>query len=247
MNSRGITFIVWGGALVLGSLALRELAGLSLPRDWAMPPAQREPGVGLMLGGFRALAANVAWLRVQSSWEKKDATAILASLRRTVALDSRPLTFWINGARMLAYDMAEWQISAGGGERDHPGLRERVDRNQAQLALQWLRDAEQAHPHAADLLIERANIQLNRARDLPAAAESYRLAAAQPGAPRFAARLHGEMLRRLGQKTEAYAWLIRLHPTLPRDDEDAAADLVLARIRNLEKELGTTDVYRPSG
>jgi len=30
---------------------------------------------------------------------------------------------------------------------------------------------------------------------------------------------------------------VKLHPRLPRNDEAAAADLVLARIRQLEREL----------
>jgi hypothetical protein len=45
------------------------------------------------------------------------------------------------------------------------------------------------------------------------------------------------MLRKAGHKAEALAWLIQLHPTLPRDNEGAAADVVLERIRELEREL----------
>jgi hypothetical protein len=46
------------------------------------------------------------------------------------------------------------------------------------------------------------------------------------------------MLRRIGRKAEALAWLIELHPALPPHDEAAAADAVLGRIRELESELG---------
>ena len=82
------------------------------------------------------------------------------------------------------------------------------------------------------------NIELNRLDDLAGAAESYRRAWEQPNAPYYAARLHGELLRRLGRKPAALEWLRGLHPQLPPGDESAGADLVLARIRRLERELG---------
>ena len=73
---------------------------------------------------------------------------------------------------------------------------------------------------------------------LPGAATSYRRASEQPDAPFFAARLHAGLLRRLGRRAEAHAWLTQLHPQLPASDESAGAALVLARIRELERELG---------
>ena len=125
------------------------------------------------------------------------------------------------------------------------GERERA--REAQLALRRLDAAAPFHPASADLWIERANIQLTRLRDVAAAAVSYRRAWEQPNAPYYAARLHAEMLKRLGRKPEALAWLIQLHPQLPPDDESACADLVLARIRELERELRVpaAEAYRP--
>lgn len=92
------------------------------------------------------------------------------------------------------------------------------------------------HPARADLWIERANIELNQLHDVAAAAESYRRAARQSDAPYYAARLYAEMLRRQGRNAEALSWLVQLHPTLPKDHEAAAAAIVLARIRELERQ-----------
>jgi hypothetical protein len=47
--------------------------------------------------------------------------------------------------------------------------------------------------------------------------------------------LHAELLKRLGRKAEALAWLVQLHPQLPPGDE--ATEIVLGRIRDLEKDL----------
>jgi len=199
-----------------------------------------------LLGGFRALVADGAWIRMYALWEHRDLPAVDTLLHLVTAVDSRPVYFWINGARIIAYDFAAWQIAEGGGSMS-PAAEDRIRREQAMRALGFLDAAVQLHPQNADLWIERATIQLNGLRDYLAAAESYRRAWEMPGAPFYAARLHAEMLRRAGHKAEALAWLARLYPTLPRDNESAAADVVLERIRELERELGVPPerAYRP--
>jgi hypothetical protein len=200
-----------------------------------------------LLGELRAPLADLCWLQVQLNWEERNLLATQASLRNAVTVDPRPLTFWLNGARMLAYDMPEWRL-AGMSAPTSEDFRRRVDQEQGGLALAWLDQAESQHPESPEILIERANIQLNRLHDVAAAAESYRRATEKPGTPPYAARLYAELLRRLGRKAEAHAWLVKLYPTL-RGLEDGAEELVLARIWALEAELGWAeqDRYRPSG
>jgi len=94
------------------------------------------------------------------------------------------------------------------------------------------------HPASSEIWIERANIELNCVEDVAAAAESYRRAWGLPGSPYYAARLHAQLLRRLGRNSEALAWLVGLHPRLPSPDKLAGADVVLERIRELEEKLG---------
>jgi hypothetical protein len=201
-----------------------------------------------LLGGFRALVADIVWIRMYVLWEKRDLPAVQTLLRLVTAIDARPIYFWINGARIIAHDLAAWRIEAAGGyETAGADVELRINREQGALALAHLESAMAHHPASADLWIERANIELNRLRDVSAAAESYRRAWEQPRAPYYTARLHAEMLRRLGRKTDALAWLIKLHPSLPPDDEGAARDRVLERIRELERELGVAAAaaYQP--
>jgi alkylated DNA nucleotide flippase Atl1 len=70
------------------------------------------------------------------------------------------------------------------------------------------------------------------------AAACYRQAAELPGAPYYAARIHGELLRELGRPAEALAWLRRVAEKLPGDDPTARREVVLERIRALEQEVG---------
>jgi hypothetical protein len=147
--------------------------------------------------------------------------------------------FWLNGARIVAYDFPVWRIEAAGGfDAVSADAQRRVQHEQAGAGLRIVAAAMAYHPASPELWIERANIELNRLGDLAAAAESYRRAWELPRAPYFVARLHAEVLRRAGRKAEALAWLVRLHPTLPAGDDGAAADVVISRIRELERELG---------
>ena len=191
-----------------------------------------------MLGGFRTLAADLAWLRGYHAWEMRDAVATEAMLWLATSLDGRVLPFWLNGARMIAYDFPAWQIQEAGGSH---GLslqqQSTIGEVHARRAIAFLAEGMADHPANAALWVERANIELHRLKDPGAAAASYRRAAELPGAPYYAARLYAELLRRLGQKAEALAWLTGLYPTLPPQLEAAGASVVLQRIRQLETEL----------
>jgi hypothetical protein len=202
-----------------------------------------------LLGGFRALVADVMWVRMYALWEKHDMPGVQSLLQVVTAIDPRPVYFWVNGARIIANDFAVWRLDmAGGYESAGASAEQRINREQGTIAVGHLDAAMEFHPTNPDLWIERANIELNRLRDLAAAAESYRRAWEMPRAPYYAARLHAELLRRQGRTTEALAWLVKLHPSLPAGDEGAARDVVLDRIRELERELKVPAerAYRPA-
>ena len=216
-------------------VVLAALAATGAVMRVIAPPA----GGNVAPGGLRTVAADLAWVRANAEWERRDAARTRTWLNLVVALDPRPIYFWVNGARMMAYDFSAWRIAGEGGrERAGAARVAAIEAQEARRAIGFLEQAMAIYPDSAALWIERANIELNGLHDLAAAAESYRRASGLPRAPYFAARLHAELLRRLGRKEEARAWLVRLHPHLPPDDVAAEADLVLARIGELERELG---------
>jgi hypothetical protein len=164
-----------------------------------MRPIAPRGGLAAAPGGLRAVAADFAWLRAYAGWEDCDAARTESLLDLVVALDPRPLPFWLNGARMIAYDFPVWRINAPGSRIGAAEAR-RIEVAAAERALTFLERAHTAHPNSAAVWIERANIELNGLHDPAAAAESYRRASELPGAPYFAARVHAELLRRLGRK-----------------------------------------------
>lgn len=199
----------------------------------------REAAPGSMLAllpdGWRSAAANACWLRANLAWERRDPAATRLLLELTVSADDRPLGFWLNGARMIAHDFPVWR------ERpDMPeAVRVRIRREEAQRALSWLERALAHHPAKAEIYVEMADLRLRVMNDPEGAARLFRLAAAQPGAPWHAARIHAELLREMGRPAEALAWLRQVWPTLPAGDPAARRDSVKQRIEELERASGS--------
>lgn len=216
--------------------------------QWRSVEGAMGQGISLgLLGGFRALAADLLWLRANASWERCDIAGTHSALALVAAVDPRPVAFWLNGARMIGYDMPFWRIDSLGGEAAVPAtVVRRVMDEQARAAIAHLEKAFVHHPDDPLVHIEIANLQLQRLDDLAGATEHYRLAALQPGAPFYAARLYAELLRRQGRERAAYDWLVALHPTLPSEEENpyGQADTVLARIRDLEEKLALAPAAR---
>ena len=193
--------------------------------------------VGL-LGGFRAIVADLFWIRTNTIWEDNDLPGTQTSIKLVTAIDPRPHYFWLNGSRMIAYDMPNWRIDKVGGYDAVPeAVKRRFDEEQSAVAIRYLENALEYHPEDPILVLEIANVHLNRLKDHETAAALYLKASQHPEAPFYAARIHAELLRKLGRNAEAYAFLKKLHPTLPTEDLGAQADVVLGRIRELEEEL----------
>jgi hypothetical protein len=255
VNSRAKVTVVASAVLLIAGAALR-------PVEESLRKAESHPGrlvrarrinavlVGqgtsmAMLGGFRALVADLLWLKAYLAWSACDLPATETMIRVVTTVDERPLCFWLNGARIMAYDMTQWRLRAvGRGGAVPAALRQRIINEQAGMALRLLEDARGQHPQSAAVYVEMANIHLNSRADPAAAAFWYRQAATLPDAPYYAARIHAELLNRLGRPWEAYAWLRQLHPTLPPGEEAAEAPVVLGRIRDLERALEVPEKER---
>ena len=254
--------------LLTGSVVVAVLAGTGLVVRRMEAPAwewvrARQPalkldslqgalGQGLtvgLLGGFRAIAADFFWIQTNSVWEDRDLPATQTFIKLVTAIDPRPLFFWLNGSRMIAYDMPNWRIVDLGGYNAVPQAKQRlIDEEQATIALNYLNEAFNYHPDAALLHVEVANVYLNRLKDKARAAEAYRRAALRPDGPFYAGRIYAELLRKLGRTQEAYDWLKQTYTKLPKAVDrargiseftvsSAMAAVVLERIRELEAEL----------
>ncbi len=197
-------------------------------------------GQGLVvgvLGGFRAILADLLWIRTNTIWERKDRAKLDPMIRLVTTLDPRPEFFWINGSRMIAYDVPNWRIREEGGYQAVPEVRQRaIDLEQSEQAFELLDQALEFHPDRAKLYLEKGQIYLNRLKDDANAAVWFLRASEQDDAPYYAARIYGQLLRNQGLDEEAYLFLTDLHDRLP-NVPFAQKNIILERIRNLENDL----------
>ncbi len=197
-------------------------------------------GQGLVvgvLGGYRAILADFLWIRTNTIWERRDRVKLDAMIRLVTTLDPRPDFFWINGSRMIAYDVPNWRIREEGGYQAVPESRQRaIDLDQAKQAFELLDQALEFHPDKAKLYLEKGQIYLNRLKDDANAADWFLKASKKKDAPYYAARIYAELLRKQGKDEEAYAFLKNLHNELPNVPY-AQKNIILERVRELEESL----------
>lgn len=225
--------------LLFAVILLRPLEShLSVAPVRSMPQLALLAGSGgtvAVLGGMRAAVAGCFWLRANLAWERRDAAATTTLIHLTVASDERPLHFWLNGARMIAYDLPEWRLMPDATRAE----RRRAMIEQAGAALDFLRLGQQWRGASPEIMIEMANIRLRVLGDREGAARFFRRAAEMPGAPYYAGRVYAELLRSLGRPAEALEWLRRILPELPENDPAARREVVIQRIKELESSLPT--------
>lgn len=198
-----------------------------------------------LLGGFRTIISDFLFIRANTHWEDRDRPNTEAMLNLVTAIDPRPMFFWLNGARMMAYDMPSWEVRELGGYDAVPkSVEEKIKAEYAQLGLDYISKAEAFHPDDFRVPLEKAQIYLNRLNDTETAATYYKEVAEMDGAPYYANRIYAEMLKRSGRPDEAYKHLVELYPTLPTDDFRASQDVVLERIRELEDDLNIPSFNR---
>lgn len=198
-----------------------------------------------LIGGFRTIIADMLYIRTNIYWEDRDRPNTEAMLNLVTAIDPRPLFFWLNGSRIMAYDMPSWEAREMGGYENLPAAVEKdLKARYAQLGLDFMDKAAKFHPDEYKVPLEKAQIYWNRLEDPAGAAKYYKEVLSKPGAPHFAERIYAEMLRRDDRPGEAYNYLRGLYPTLSPDDSMAARPVVLERIRELEDELDIPLVQR---
>jgi tetratricopeptide (TPR) repeat protein len=219
----------------------RDVPGLKLEEmDQAL-------GQGVVLGvfgGLRSLVADFAWLQLNQKWEARDWVSLRVFIRLVTSLDPKPEFFWINSARMLAYDVPHWRIAKAGGISVLDSATQRqIVVEQVDEAVNLLEQARVYHPRSANLKLEIGQVYLNRLKDFERAAPWFEAAIEEPNAPYYAARIYADILRAMGQHQKAYLFLQQVYHKL-RDDPQAQPEVVLERIREIESFLEIPEVMR---
>lgn len=186
---------------------------------------------GSLAGGFSGLMADFSWISAYRSWAKQDIPGLRTDLDRVVSLNPQAVHFWINGARMLSFDVAAWR-----SENLPPNEQIKVKREQVQEALRFLEQGRAANPGRFEFALEEAIILLRLSADVEGALTALESIENMEGLPQYIGRIRGELLVRLGRFDEAENWLKRFLSTLPKEENQAGYGIVRQRIEDLERE-----------
>lgn len=236
MNSRAyrISEAAWAGLLLWSVGTLTAPPSVESVDQEPSPQRMSADAAWSFLAGFRELAAGLRWIEVYGDWRRRDESELERGLEWVTRLDPAALGYWLNGARMLAYDVTAWRMSRPEQRVGADGIRQQ----QLATALAWLDRAANQHPDRAAIPIERAVLHWTVGRDLHAAEMALAEAQRCADAPYFVARVRAEFLVRQGREREALAVLEQTRRHLPEDDPAALVGVVDQRIAALRQRVG---------
>lgn len=196
-----------------------------------------------LLGGFRTLAADVAFLQSYAAWEQRDLDLTQRHLFLAVTLDPRSREFWLRGAQVLALDVPHWRFrswEAQHGQRPPEAVQQAIRREQLKRAEYFLRQRSVEGLEQRILAWELARMSWSSLRE-PAVSSAYAAEALQGAtvAPAQWQRFYIEMLRLDGRSEDAYEYLRQIFPHLPVQDTspEPFRPYALYLIRELEAAL----------
>jgi hypothetical protein len=186
LRLRGVTF----------DLGLREQLG--------------QLGFVAALSGFRALVADLIFIRAHVAWEQAQWGRVLLLLRQATTLQPRSILFW----DMAAWHMA-WNASAAAfNDETQPRLALRIKAQRECFALgkDFLERGIKNNPDEPRLYESLARLYKDKYHDHARAAEFFAKAAALPGAASYDQRFSAYELSYVeGREREAYEQLRRLY------------------------------------
>ncbi len=165
---------------------------------------------GLMLGDLRGFVADMFWLQTYVAWRQEDYAKTNLLIGMTCRIDPQNERMWIRGGDMIAMDMVGWKMDAYEKVYGHvPEIEIRkIFSEQGRLALMHYREAIVVLPrrYHGDILLQMAQVYLNRMEDRDSAVEYFKLAA-WAGARPFAAFQATRILYNDGRPEEAERFL----------------------------------------
>ncbi len=224
-----ILMIVWGG----GGKLFYEGMNLSPENKTSLSWGNRfeQQLICGVLGGWRPVVADLAWLRVTTSWESRQWSRLHENIRMAVRMQPESLLFWDIGAWHLA-----WNASLG--ERNNRLESQMEKRHERELywieqGRSLLEEGVRYHPNHFKIWLQLGLLHQERRHDFGAAYDCFLRASHLEGAPGYVARLAGYALEKQGDRARALEYWNDL---LERSSNPADRTLIEKRLLKLEKD-----------
>ena len=184
------------------------------------------------LSGFRAIVADLVFIRAHVAWEQTEWGRVLLLFREATTLQPHAILFW---------DMAAWHMGwnasaavANDSGQPLPALRLKAQREYYSLAKDFLERGIRNNPDQPRLYESLARLYKEKYNDHGRASEFFGKAAALPGAPTYDKRFAAYELSYCdGREQEAYEMLRRLYDMGERE----RLPTLITRLRAMEDKL----------
>lgn len=193
-----------------------------------------QAGFVAVLGGLRAMVADLTWIKAHIAWEKTEYGRMKVLFDVCTALQPRRENYW---------DIAGWHMAwnAAANVQLHDKTikdefeREREIRRYWKLGEQYLRDGIKNNPDSWLLYERLGGFYRDKLNDKCQAAWAYGEAAKRPGRLDFVRRFHAMYLAECpGHEREGYEKLLALF----KESEREWLPGLLTSIRKVEEKLG---------
>jgi hypothetical protein len=162
------------------------------------------------LSGFRALVADMLYIRAHTAWERTEWGRMKLDFDAVTSLQPRAVLFWDQAAWHMAFNAS---IAAyENPKQPREALRLKAQREYWKLGEDYLLRGIANNPDKPILYDRLGFLYREKFRDHCKAAEAYRQAAALPNAPAYVRRFHAyELAQCPGHEREAYELLLKLY------------------------------------
>lgn len=244
--------------MFLPLLALLLLGGAKAPLEHRLLASQRRAGFQMAtfsgqtrsqlghagfvaaLSGFRALMADLLWIRAGTAFERVEWPRMQLLLHTATRLQPRAVVFWEMAHFHMAYDAA---TSVRTNTRAEPvaALRRKAELEYIQTGESFLREGIAYNPESA-LLWQRLGELLSRRKNDPlGASEAFSESAKRPEAMGFVRRMAAYELAKVpGRERDAYE---RLRALYLEGEQERLPNLVRL-LSELEQKLAVPEAQR---
>lgn len=192
------------------------------------------------LSGFRALMADLLWIRAGTAFEQTAWSRMELLLHSATQLQPRAVLFWEMAHYHMAYDAAT-AMRSGSNLLPTAALRRKAELGFIRLGEQFLRDGIAYNPTSSRLWERLGDLYERRLDDHAQAYAAYKQAAALPGAMAYLRRFAAYSLSRVpGRESEAYAELRDLY----LEGEGQRVPTLLSLLGQLEEKLSVPQAQR---
>ncbi len=163
------------------------------------------------LSGFRAIMADVVWLKAYSAFERSEWGRMKLLLDSATQLQPKAILFWEMAHFHMAYDAA-MSVRLNEDLQPSDALRRRAERQYLQIGEQFLLDGIAFNPDSARLRERLGTLYANRFHDPSRAADAFLESSRKVGAMDYVRGFAGYQMAKVpGREREAYQLLREVH------------------------------------